>query len=90
MDENAIDDYVKEDCACGHRRYSHANGPCSRTRVVTDFAALPAPERDDPDNAFEYPRNWPPALLLPRTEERCPCTGFHYPEPEPAFLEGAY
>ena len=30
-----VDDWAKEDCACGHRRHQHApnDGPCRRTKM---------------------------------------------------------
>lgn len=84
-----VDDFIKEDCGCGHRRYAHAqlDGRCGRAVRVRDFDSLPAPvEYVATDNLpFGWPSNWPSLDLIPEVEKPCPCAGFHSYNPEPAF-----
>lgn len=76
------DDWAKEDCACGHRRYAHGPNGCDRTVTGLDETGLPEPIYDEnTDEPFGgWPINWPPREELTR-EMPCPCKGFHDPEP---------
>lgn len=73
------DDWAKEDCACGHRRYEHekGDGRCRNTRmkrVAPDDLPPPIyPEGGDP---FEGPVNWPSVDTWPQVEAPC-CGGFY-------------
>jgi hypothetical protein len=77
------DEYAKDDCACGHPRYTHAPGTgCARTvsqRVPP--SDLPEPVYEDTD-PFSPPTNWPPYSSWPTSETPCPCRGFSEPETE--------
>lgn len=80
-----VDDYVKADCACGHRRSSHSmvDGGCTQTVNTIDYEALPTPIYVE-DFGFDPPTNWPE--VLPRVDKTCPCKHFADPEPsEPDF-----
>lgn len=75
-----VDDYVKESCDCGHRRYSHIpDGPCTRTVMRRDLTGLPEPSyREDPDglDPFGWPANWPDLAEIPEVEKPCGCRQF--------------
>lgn len=89
MEDWEVDDYVKESCSCGHRRYAHApGGACQRQVYRVDKSQLPEPVYDE--NAEElpfggyWPSNWPSPMrpdLMPMSWQPCPCKGFHEPEP---------
>jgi hypothetical protein len=79
------DDYVKEDCRCGHRRYRHAGlpgGKCSATVERRSFADLPTPVYESGFDPFGWPLNWPPVEEIPMAIVDCPCPGFDDPGPE--------
>lgn len=83
-DDWTVDEYIKADCACGHRRTSHGgvSGPCSKSVRGKDYSGLPDPIYLEPDNFMEWPRNWPPLNEIPDVDKPCPCHVFADPEPD--------
>jgi hypothetical protein len=82
-----MDDWLKETCACSHRRHRHEHNSdqCQATTTIPDYNNLPAPRY--PDDAVPdctWPDNWPAPDLIPRIETPCPCTSVHFDEPDPA------
>lgn len=72
-----VDDFVKESCDCGHRRYHHApDGACTRTVMRRDYAGLPEPAEDDGFDPFGWPSNWPDVTEIPEVEKPCECRQF--------------
>lgn len=90
-DEFDHDDYAKENCACGHRRYAHSpDGPCQREVYRLDKSQLPEPIYGDNPEELPFggywPINWPNPMKPaenPMSWQPCPCRGFHVPDIDP-------
>ena len=78
MTDADVDDWAKEECACGHLRHSHEHGtgPCLHTRKRRRAPdGLSEPVFAEGCGPFDAPINWPPYEQWPEVEQPC-CTAF--------------